>query len=219
VNLFVESDDIGKEKLIWVGSPGTKQEFATSGIVRGPPLVHGSYMYFVAGAGVYRVNSANVVSASLGTLSTSSGYVSMAHSSSEILIVDGTEGKIYHLDPSTLAFTTIANWNDGAKGTLTLKPTSVVYLDGFFLVVNAGTTAHANNVGAFSNNGDGTKWDEADLFYVARYADALLGIQPARGDVWMVGELSTEPWYDSGDAAAPSSPTSPRHSHGARYPR
>jgi hypothetical protein len=91
VNLYPETDDAGsKEKLIWVGTPGTKLWTTIAAVCRGW-LVFGSTLYFVAGDKLYSCDTSGTVSAALGTLQTSSGHVSMTRNRTQVAIADNTQ--------------------------------------------------------------------------------------------------------------------------------
>lgn len=104
VNLYLEPGGQGGEpQPALIGTPGLRDfTYTGTGVIRGMHVFN-SVMYVVSGSSLYSVNSSGVLSASLGTLQTSSGRVSMSDNGSsptggdQIIIVDGTYAYIYYV--------------------------------------------------------------------------------------------------------------------------
>jgi hypothetical protein len=184
VNFFVHVDKYGgTSQLSLRGTPGLKEWCDTSNDkeVRGLHKL-GVYVYAVVGKKVYRIsNGANSVECS-GTLNTSSGYVSIANSASEIMIVDGHDG--YTLSDMTV--TTISDEDFPSE------PTSVTYQDGYFLV-SAGSRIYISDLL------DGTSWDGTMYFNAEGQADNTRAVESFHRDLAVFGESTIEFWYNSGN--------------------
>ncbi len=200
MNLYPEKDEIGTGKegevAALVGTPGLSL-LATigNGPIRGlwyssAPLNSGSnngVFYVVSGNTLYSVSS-TWVATSVGTLSTSSGPVSMADNGIQLFIVDGPNGYWSTLNSVSLTKVTDVNW---------LGSNTVTFQDGYFIFVapyskefylsdlNAVTfTAPANT----SRNG---------------FPDNIIGFISANRNLWLIGDQTTEVWFDSGNNLNP----------------
>ena len=159
----------------------------------------GAYVYVVSGASVYRLTvdeaGRSATSSLLGTLSTSSGPVSVAANPTQIIWVDGTnQGYIY--TPGAGTFAVIADGDFPAAS-------QVVFIDGYFMVNEVGTGIH--HVSALNN---GTSWDPADVATAESGTDNINGLGVAKGEVWVFGDSTTEIWYNAANVSG--SPFSPR---------
>lgn len=202
VNLYPEiaEDPNAKGPAALVGTPGTSL-FTSIGDtpVRGMRTVSG-VIYAVVGAHLYSVNSAGVVSAALGTLSTFSGRVSMADNGlvasgvggNQLAIVDGSAGYIYNV--VTGVFTTIVS-----AGFLA-NPTHIAYLDGYFIVVNGSMRF------AVSNLYDGTTWNALAVASAAASADGIKAVYALHQQLWLIKETSAEVWFNAGVATSAGCP-------------
>ena len=189
INLFLVIDeDDGKVPTAMYGTPGltTFSEPATTAIVR-RMLVMGDYLYAVVGAVVYKITSTGSAT-SLGSITTSTGHVSMAGNGTQILVVDGTaNGHI--ITTSALADITDADF---------IAATAAVFFDGYFIV----TEADSGKIW-ISTLYDGTKWDALDFATAEAAPDDLIGIGTTRQNIWLFGKTSTEVYYNSGDPDFP----------------
>lgn len=200
VNWYPESDPTGKDKLPLYPTPGYTTAFAAAG--SGPvraQIVLNSTLYVVSSDGFYSITAAGAVT-SLGTLQTSSGRVEMAHNGDEILIVDGTQGCLYK--ESTTTFTSDLNSTDADFPKVA---TSCSFLDGYFIVNDPGNTNAASSPGAFfiSASYDGTTWTALGYEVAERSWDQIEAIRTANGQLWVVGENSTEVYTNTGNADFP----------------
>lgn len=123
----------------------------------------------------------------IGTINTSGGAVSMASngvSGGEIIIVDGVDGWTY--DGTTLA--TISDVDFPAS------PTKVLFFDGYFIVLD-------DNSDYFylSAAYDGTTWSSLDKARTERDPDNILALAAHDRILWLIGETTTELWYNSGN--------------------
>ena len=156
------------------------------GAVRGGIEYNGK-AYFVIGNTLYEVNSSGTAT-SRGTLTTSSGRVSMAHNgvrtgaNQQIFIADGTQRYIYDNTTSTLT-----GYTDYAAVT-------VVFLDGYF-AFNVKDTDRFYITSLY----DGTTIDANDFATAEGHPDVLQAVATDRRDLLLFGKKKLEVWYNSGD--------------------
>ncbi len=188
INLFpVYDQHEGKEVIAMHGTPGLLEFVATGGtIVRGIHIM-GSYMYAVVAAVVYEITTAGVAT-SLGSLTTSTGHISMADNGTQLLIVDGTN-KGHIVTTGNLADITDTDF---------IAATTCVFFDSFFIVSESGTGRIWK-----SASYDGTSWDALEFATAESVPDELVGIGTTRQNTWLFGGVSTEPWYNSGNPDFP----------------
>jgi len=125
-------------------------------------------------------------------LSSTNGRVSFAANprTDEILIVDGTAGYILNPSSNTLTVISDVDYPDNAD--------ICAYIDGYFLVARSGDTS---NPGRFywSNLNDGTSWTATDIATKEGGTDSLIDIIVHNRQIYLLGETSSEIWYNSGD--------------------
>ena len=203
VNWYVEIDPNKEAKTptALLSVPG-KVSVATCGTgpVRGAyTLPGGTQAVIASGNGLYlmTVNTAagtapaTFTTAYIGPLATSAGVVVMQDNGAggSLLIVDGTNGYIYTLSTGTLAQIT-----DSAF----LGADRVEFLDGFLIFNRPASqtfyTTHVYSVLPF----DGTYYALKDHF-----SDNLVTIKVHNAELWLVGEVATEVWYNAGGATFP----------------
>ena len=188
MNLFYEKSKNGESLVGTAGS--TVFSTTAMGEVRGG-IAYNSLAYFVVGATLYEINSSGT-SLARGTLSTSTGRVSMAHNgvrssgNQQIFIADGANGYIY--DNSTSILTAISDTDFVSAKTVT-------FIDGYF-VFNED-----------SNNGrfwisvlyDGTSILESDFANAEGSPDKIQSLISDNRELYLFGTESLEVWYNSGD--------------------
>lgn len=188
VNLYPELDELGTGKehevASLVGTPGLKL-LATlgTGPVRATYLGSNGVLYAVSGNTLYSVSS-SWVATSLGTLNTSTGFVSMADNGIQLVMVDGTYGYALTISNSTFAQITDPNF---------LGSTHVSFIDGYFIF-------NKPNSGEFYISDL-----NADTFNALNFAlaealpDNIVGHMAMLQSLYMFGTQSVEVYYDSGD--------------------
>ena len=188
VNMCVQLDQEGKYPAYLHSRPGMST-YAPSGsaAVRGMMEFDGA-LYCVTGGDLKKVTTSQVVSL-IGSLDTVSGRVSMAQNPTQLMMVDGTYG--YTTDGTTLTKIADAQFPNGA--------THVVYLDGYFIVNDPA------NRGRFSISAlnDGTAWAALDYATASRSPDKLKALLALNRQLWLIGESSTEAWWNSGNPDFP----------------
>jgi hypothetical protein len=172
--------------------PG-KKVFAippTLGAGRGLYRATNGDLYTVVNKTLYFVNNAAVYSA-IGDLGEASNpIVSMADNGEDVgdamVVVDGTTGG-WTVALDSRVFAAISDGTGTFVGS-----TTVNYLSGFFLFNAPGTpfwyTSLLNSV----------TFNALDLASKNAYADNIQIVGVRQREAWLIGELSTEPWYLSG---------------------
>jgi hypothetical protein len=195
VNLFPVIDNKEAKKVIALyGTPGlTEFTYVVSsgryGLVVRALYTLGDYVYLVVNQNVYRVDSTGS-GTSIGSLTTSNGFVSIADNGLEIIIVDGTSTG-YTILLSTGVMAAITDPDFPASS-------SVTFQDGYFIVTEKDT-------GYIWISGllDGRSWDSTDKTSVEGRPDNVRTVVSNTHDLWMFGEFSVEIFYNSGNADFP----------------
>lgn len=122
----------------------------------------------------------------VGALSTSTGQVSIRDNNigGYAVIVDGPYGYLYNI--STKAFTKIT---DPAF----LGASSVAYIDGWWIFNKPNSQTFYTNASPYSTAFDGTLFALKDAA-----SDNLIGVIENKEELWLIGERTTEIWYDAG---------------------
>ncbi len=179
VNMFPVLDNGGAIVSVF-GTPGLTQFTDTGGdIVRGF-YVFGTDLYGVAGGTFFKINNAGVITIISSALVTNSGNVDFACNGLEILFVDGLRRYVYNLGSSVFTITV-----DTA--------TSCAYIDGAFLKNEAGTDFFY-----ISDPYDGLTWNAIKKARCESDSDNLVRILTTFSTIFMLGERTTEIWYDAG---------------------
>jgi len=144
-------------------------------------------LYAVAGNSVYEITTAGV-SSLLGTITTSTGHVSMADNGTQLIIVDGTN-KGYIVTPGAIALITDADFP---------AATSVVFHDSYFVV----SEASSGRIWT-SASYDGTSWNGLDFATAGANSDNLVGLGTTQQNIWLLGTESVEIYYASGNPDFP----------------
>ena len=189
INFYPETDKSGKEVSALYGTPGLSV-FCDTGLdkSRGLFTSYNGRLFYVAAQTLYEVSSAGV-STVRGTLATSSGLVSFAENHTQLMIVDGTKGYIFTF--SSNAFVQISDLDFPVAS-------NVTFLDGYFIVNSSGTTQFF-----VSAVNDGTTWSALDFASAESSPDSLLKALAVNGELWLLGERTTEIWNNTGDPLFP----------------
>ena len=192
VNLFPEVvPEAGKEPAFLNRAPGLK--FLANmgdGPIRGL-WQFGGYGYAVSGEVLYRVDSLwNVFP--LGTVSGSSGPVSMSDNGTQLFVACNGPSFIYN--SVTLQLKQIDD--PDFPGAVT-----VGYLDGYFVF----NEPNSQRIWITSLQ-DGTSIDPLDFASAEGSPDGLVSILVDHREAWLFGTNSVEVWYDSGAADFPLTP-------------
>lgn len=151
----------------------------------------GRDLYVVVGRKVIEVKinyiSKAFTTKEVGTLQTSTGIVHMATNPTQVMIVDGSKvGYVY--TPSIDEFYLIpeSTFPGGS---------SVVFIDSYFVVSEPDTGKFY-----FSGLNDGKAWDPLDVATAETNTDNIVGLGVTKGELWVIGEFSTEIWYNAANA-------------------
>lgn len=192
VNLYPVADEAGAEISSLYGTPGLSL-FATCGAGphRGSFKSSNGRAFFVSDSSLYEVDALGSVT-NRGPLLTSSGRVSMAESFTQLAVCDGD--KLYYLTYDTSAFAQVSDPD------LPASVGFVTNIDGYFIV-------NENESGRFyiSALNDVSSWDALDFATAESNPDILIAPINAIGQLWLMGEVTTEIWTNSGAAAFPFS--------------
>jgi hypothetical protein len=200
INWFPEKG-VGGESLVSTHGATVFCSLATVAEVRGG-IEYNDLAYFVCGNTLYEINSGGTAT-SRGTLSTSSGRVSMAHNgvrdsaNQQIYIADGsTNGYIYDNTTQTLTARADVNYvdEDGDTINTNVYANNVVFLDGYFVFSQTGTDRFY-----ITSLYDGTTVDENDWATAEGDPDELMAVFADRRDLFLFGKKTLEVWYNSGD--------------------
>lgn len=159
------------------------------------------YVYAVCEDRVYKLtidtNNETATSSLIGTMTTSTtGKVYMAANTTQIMWTDGS-ANAYVYTPGTSTFTNVLASDADFPGAA-----QVAYLDTYF-VVNKPSTSLLY----FSAAENALSWDGTDVATAESAIDNIVGLGRTKGEVWVFGSESIEPWYNAGNASgAPFSP-------------
>jgi hypothetical protein len=203
VNFYVEGNPPGsKAPEALIGTPGTAL-WATvgTGVIRGKHVFNG-VMFVVSGNKLYSVTTAGTAT-ELGTLTTSTGRVSMQNNGlavagiggNQLIVVDGTDGYIYNV--STAAFSTIASAGFPAD------PVMVEYVDGYFIAIGSGKMAYA-----VSNLYDGSTWNALATASILASPEGIQAVLSNHQQLWFIKQETSEVWYNAGTPTSQGSPFS-----------
>ena len=143
----------------------------------------------VSGNQVYQITGALAIPTQIvGTLATTTGYVSISDNGTSVFIVDGTNG--YYFDIGTFTLTTVV---PGATATPNFYPSSqVTYQDGYFLF------NYENTNKVFISDLESTAFLPSNYASKQGYPDNVVGLVSNAREVFIFGEQTTEVWYDQG---------------------
>lgn len=190
LNLYLEfrpeEDGI---RVVAQGTPGLTAPLVDFGDTppRGQHAL-GNFLYVVHRGTFWEVNNAGVAT-NRGSLFTTTGRVYFADNGTTIMIQDGANAFTYNT--STLVFAQITDVDFPVSNTVT-------WLNQYFIVDKASS-------GRFyiSAIGDPTNWSALDFANAEASPDNLVRVFADHGELLLFGELTIEPWGDSGAADFP----------------
>lgn len=189
INLFPVLDQQGKEVSSLYGTPGLSL-FATCGAgpIRGVFNSTKGRAFVVSGNGFYEITSSVGVT-QLGTLTTSTGAVTIDENTTQLAVCDGD--KVFILTYATNIFAVVSDADLPSAGTLT-------FIDSYFVI-------NKNNTGSFyiSAPNDGTSWAALDFASAESSPDNISRVLNAVGQLWLFGTKTTEIFTDTGAASFP----------------
>jgi hypothetical protein len=146
-------------------------------------------VYGVCGNTVYVITSTFSFT-SIGTITTSSGPVSMVDNTTDIILVDGTYGNGWTINLTTNAFASISQ--PGFYG-----GNQVNYVDGYFVLNRIGTRQW------YISLPNTTTFDPIDYASTTGFSDSLIGIGITRRYIYLFGKITTEIWFNQGNTTFP----------------
>lgn len=182
VNLYPETaGEGGREVGAFFGTPGLVEwcDLGTASAVQGL-IVVGAYLYAVSGNKLHKISQSGAVT-ELGTVA-ASGRVSMATNGEQILIANGSDGKLLQIATDTLSTPT----------GIPFGCVSVAYMDGYFIAAMPDTQKDYQ-----SDLMDGETWDALNFASKEGGPDNLVAVLTDHLELWKFGERTTEVWYNA----------------------
>jgi len=177
--------EYGEDQIVLYGTPGLEVfcDLETDQAIH-DMLVWENYLYAVSGGSLYQVTKSGSKS-DLGSLNTAA-RADMATNGLDILIVLGETGFVYDLDAGTLTQITDLDFPGQSN---------VIQADGYYLV----NKPHTGQIWR-SNYNDGSQWNGLAFSTAGGDSDDIRGLIVDNRDIIILGEWSTEIWYNTGEA-------------------
>lgn len=189
-----------KEQMTLLGTPGLIQVASTAGgeVRGGWVLPGGSQCLWVVGSGVYlmtvntpasSVSQAAFTMTQVGTVGSNAGQVSIRDNGTGgiAVIVDGTaSGYVYNIASKTLGQITDAGFYGADK---------VVFIDGWLVFNKPGTQIFYTSPLYWNGS---TPFDATYFALKDSSTDQLVTMVESLRELWLIGERTTEIWYDAG---------------------
>jgi hypothetical protein len=190
INLYAEKNPQDASfPFTYYPTPGlTLKATAPESEWRGLYFASNGVGYGVCGSTVYRINS-DFTLKSLGSIATTSGPVSMVDNATYLVIVDGTSNGY----TVKLADDTFAQIADGAFA----GGNTVNFSDGFLILNSPGTREW------YISLNDEISFDATDFASKSGFSDKLVGVGVTKRYVYLLGEVTTEVWFNAGDSTFP----------------
>jgi hypothetical protein len=189
INLYPVLDQQGKEVSALYGTPGLSiAAFARrSGMGRGMFTSANGRCFAVVGNFLCEFDGD--FQSVLGTLTNATGNVSFDENPTQLAICDSPDLYIYTYD--TGDFQQVTDPDIPACG-------SVTFIDGYFAV-------NKNSSGQFNicSVNNGLAWSALDFATAESSPDSLLRVYNAVGQLWLLGDRTTEVWTNTGASAFP----------------
>jgi hypothetical protein len=163
------------------------------GPIRGIRQATNEAILIVAGSGVYVVTGFGPLTVSLlGSITSGlTTPVSMQDNSETMVIVDGTSGG-WQVDLASSAFSAISDPSGMFVGA-----DRVDYLDTYLLFNKPGTPQF------YSSDSLALTFDSLYFANKSSYPDLLVTLAVAKREIWLLGERTTEIWYNAGTSDFP----------------
>lgn len=192
VNCYYEQRPDGdKTKIAIYGTPGTTSAFTVPFVPRGISGTQ-SVLYVVAGANFYVISPTGTVTFTAG-MGTSAGFVSIAFSATQVVIVDGSAGYLYTPATGTFVPITSPGFPNGCR--------TVTFTSGYFVVEQPGSQQFW-----VSNFFDGSTWNALAFASASQYSDNILACDSLIGNVVFFCERHAEFWQNIGTSPEPFAP-------------
>jgi hypothetical protein len=204
VNIYPEPNpDDAECKYTHYGAPGLTLLNGTLNVpARCLYLANNGTLYYCAGNALFSVSAPPAWTITLiGTILTTSGIVSMADNGTTLLLVDGSSSG-YQLDLATNAFSfvnAVTNAPPVESGDVFgfFGADRVDIIDGF-MVLN-----QPNSQNFYCTQLNNVIFDALNFSAKNGYSDLLVTIIVTRREIWLIGQRTTEIWFDAGGALFP----------------
>ena len=183
INLYLEQDQAGGVATALYGTPGLRLEYTLpTGPVRGMAAMAG-HVFAVGGNTLYETTTGTP--AVIGTLSTSTGAVSIATNDTQLLLVDGVAG--YVLTDGVLATITDVDFPNGV--------TKAAWEGQFFIVGVDGTKQFF-----ISSLADGATWNGLDFASAENKPETLVSLIVNHDRLMLFTATGAEEWANTGNS-------------------
>lgn len=191
LNLNSESEGAVAPKQL-LPTPGLKEMIDLTGSNCRGMIEHLGRLYVVMDNTfqelTYNVGTDDMTAVNHGTITSSSGPVSLASSTTEIAIVDGTaNGFIFTVATNTLTSITDVDFFGGD---------TVIFLDSFFVFNTPGAATMYH-----SESNDGLTYNALNTATAESRSDSLVAVESVNDELWAFGTKSTEVWYNAANAS------------------
>lgn len=146
-------------------------------------------LYTVVDNKFYKV-ARDLTATELGTLQTTSGPCQIKGSQVDIFVNDTVKGYNYAIESEEFTVVTSAGFPAGTK--------TIAAQDGYIV-------AHSSDSFFLSNFQDGTTWDVLDFASAEGDPDDIIALESFQRKLFLLGRISTEIWFNTGDADFPFS--------------
>ena len=196
INLFPARIESGKgtNEFGLFGTPGLELFASLTDSPTRAMFAENGRLFVVAGGSFFQIFSDGSATR-IGTVDTDTNPASIASNgqAGQLLVASGGTGYIYTI--ATGAFVEITDVDAPDNFTM------VGFLDGYFIALDS-----PNSLFRLSNLNDGLLWDGFDAATRTFASDPLLSMIVDHRELWLLGEQTTEVWYNSG---APEFPLQP----------
>lgn len=189
INLYLEASESGTSRspAMLIGTPGLKRwTTLDGGGIRGCEAITQQIAIVVSGPNVWKVTTGKAATL-LGTIADLETPISMAYNGTVAMLVDGPNG--YFIDPNGGVTQITDPAFEGAD--------RVDFIDGYF-AWNKPDTGQFQITTLY-----GTDIDALDFATAEGGPDNLVTLIVDHRELWLLGEDTTEVWYNSGDVDFP----------------
>lgn len=185
INWYAQAPENGGGQSALIPTAGLVKKYTLNGPIKGMYAVKGSYLIIVAGNTVY-ASYAGAFSP-IGTIEVGS-YVTMAFNGLAVVIATGT--KLYSIDATTgILAEVIAEGFNGCQ--------DVGFIDGRFIF----SVPNSGQYGWFGLYN--LEYDALNFATAEGSPDKIMKLITVGSEVWMLGEYTTEVYYNTGNADLP----------------
>jgi hypothetical protein len=150
-------------------------------------IANGCYLVTIASQGSSTI-PAGIIVTKVGTLQTNVGPVAIRDNGlgGYAVVVDGPFGYLYNIAAQTFAKITDPNF---------LGADTVAFIDGWWIFNQPGTQTFYTNALPYAITFDASLFANKDAA-----SDVLMGVMESKEELWLIGALTTEIWYNAGGA-------------------